>query len=55
MASGYEKAACGVDPNKGWGKPSRRERWLTDLVPAIAVLVVCGGVALALWRVLGGG
>ena len=21
MASGYEKAACGVDPNTGWGKP----------------------------------
>jgi hypothetical protein len=21
MASGYEKHACGVDPNTGWGKP----------------------------------
>jgi hypothetical protein len=21
MASGHEKAACGVDPNTGWGKP----------------------------------
>jgi hypothetical protein len=55
MASGYEKAACGVDPNKGWGKPSRRERWFTALVPAIAVLVVCGGIALSLWRALVGG
>ena len=55
MASGYEKAACGVDPNKGWGKPSRQERWLTALVPVTAMLVVCGGMALRLWRALVGG
>lgn len=25
MASGYEKADCGVDPNEGWGRPSSLE------------------------------
>lgn len=24
MASGYEKADCGIDPNSGWAAPTRR-------------------------------
>lgn len=30
MASGYEKADCGVDPNTGWRKPSASFNfWIT--------------------------
>lgn len=50
MASGYEKAACGIDPNTGWGVPTRRDRWLTVLFVVIAVPLVRGGIVLALWR-----
>ncbi len=37
MASGYEKHACGVDPNTGWGKPR----------PVASVLLTCAAVVLA--------
>ena len=49
MASGYEKEACGVDPNKGWGKPSHWERRLTLLVTIVGVAAVIGLVATLLW------
>lgn len=41
MASGYEKAACGVEPDKGWGAPSRGEAWATAAL-ALAVPSVLG-------------
>ena len=42
MASGYEKDACGVDPNRGWNSKPRR-RWVQALIDR-ALLV--GGCAL---------
>jgi hypothetical protein len=39
MASGYEKHACGVDPNTGWGKPQPvRSAILTGVAIAAAFL-----------------
>lgn len=55
MASGYEKDACGVDPNEGWGKPTRRDRWVSRLYLGVVMGFVLGGMATALWRVLAGG
>jgi len=55
MASGYEKADCGVDPNKGWGKPNRRDRWLSVLFLVIAVPMAWGVVVLAIWRAFASG
>jgi hypothetical protein len=38
MASGYEKAACGVDPNTGWGGPRPvRSAILTGVAVAAAI------------------
>ena len=37
MASGYEKAECGVDLNEGWGRPSRVEN-------AVQWIVVSAGL-----------
>jgi len=38
MASGYEKHACGVDPNTGWGKPRpARSAILTGVAIAAAI------------------
>ena len=50
MASGYEKHACGVDPNEGWGKPTRSDRWISALSLGAAPTFVLGGVAIAIWR-----
>jgi hypothetical protein len=55
MASSHEKAARGVDPNEGWGKPTLRDRLLCVLILAIVVPLVWGGPSLALWRAFGGG
>lgn len=45
MASGYEKAACGVDPSTGWGKPSRRESWaMTALALLFSTPFVLGAI-----------
>ncbi len=55
MASGNEKAARGVDPAKGWGKPNRWDRLLSLLILAIVMPLVWGWVALALWRAIAGG
>jgi hypothetical protein len=52
MASGYEKAACGVDPNKGWGKPTRRDRWLSLLYLVIALPLLWGWILVVVWRAL---
>lgn len=39
MASGYEKQACGVDPNTGWGEPRPvQSAILTGVAVAAAVL-----------------
>jgi hypothetical protein len=39
MASGYEKHACGVDPNTGWGKPRPvASALLTGAAVALAVI-----------------
>ncbi len=39
MASGYEKQACGVDPNTGWGKPRPvASALLTGAAVALAVI-----------------
>ena len=42
MASGYEKQACGLDPNQGWGKPGRIANavQLAVVVPLSAVVVI---------------
>ncbi len=38
MASGYEKHACGVDPNTGWGEPRPvRSTILTGVTIAAAI------------------
>lgn len=38
MASGYEKHACSVDPNTGWGEPRPvRSAILTSVAIAAAV------------------
>lgn len=50
MASGYEKHACGVDPNEGWGKPTRRDRWVSRLYLGVVMSFVLGGLAAAAWR-----
>ena len=42
MASGYEKDACGVDPNRGWGSRPRRPRvqaWIDCAILTCALLV----------------
>ena len=42
MASGYEKVACGVDPNRGWGSKRRRPRaqaWIERVILACGLLV----------------
>lgn len=39
MASGYEKAVCGVDPNYGWGKPRPIDRFWEAFVFTLGVLV----------------
>ena len=42
MASGYEKDACGVDPNHGWGSRRRRTRaqaWIARVLLACGLLV----------------
>ena len=39
MASGYEKAACGVDPRNGWGKPSRRENAILNTIGVLGGVV----------------
>ena len=39
MASGYEKDACGVDPNSGWGKPRPvASALLTGAVVVVALI-----------------
>lgn len=52
MASGYEKAACGVDPNEGWGRPSRLEnavQWIVVfLAVALLLIIPCWVIALLL-------
>lgn len=50
MASGYEKHACGVNPNEGWGKPTRRDRWISGLYLGAALTLVFGMLASAIWR-----
>ena len=42
MASGYEKQACGLDPNQGWGKPGRiaNSVQLAVVVPLSAMVVI---------------
>ena len=50
MASGYEKHACGVDPNEGWGKPSRLDRTLSIAYIATG-LMIAGLVILRLVRI----
>ena len=42
MASGYEKSACGVDPNRGWD-PKPRRPWVQALIDG-AILI--GGYTL---------
>lgn len=49
MASGYEKAECGVDPNEGWGRPSRVENIALSLVGGVFWLFATGS---AVWSVL---
>ena len=42
VASGYEKDACGVDPNRGWGSRPRRPRvqaWIDCAILTCALLV----------------
>lgn len=42
MASGYEKDACGVDPNRGWNSKPPRPRvqaWIDRAFLACAVLL----------------
>lgn len=52
MASGYEKHACGVDPNTGWGEPRpMRSAILTGVAIAAAILHY-GWLLCALWRAL---
>lgn len=43
MASGYEKADCGVDPNEGWGPPNPT----ADHVLTVAVF---GYAAFMIWQ-----
>lgn len=38
MASGYEKAACGVDPNDGWGEPRPIDRFWEALAIGFGVV-----------------
>ena len=52
MASGYEKDACGVDPNKGWDTPERRDRLLALALVVLAAVFVWGGVLVAVWSVM---
>jgi hypothetical protein len=40
VASGYEKDACGVDPNRGWDQKPRR--------PRVQALIDCAILACAL-------
>ena len=42
MASGYEKADCGVDPNTGWG--NNEPRSLKDTLSEFALLTFAWGV-----------
>lgn len=42
MASGYEKAACGIDPNTGWGKPRPVQSAILTCVAVIAALLHYG-------------
>jgi hypothetical protein len=52
MASGYEKAACGVDPNTGWGDPRPVRSAILTGVAVAATLVHYGCLLWALWRAL---
>lgn len=48
MASGYEKADCGVDPSNGWGKPG----WMDSAIPAAFALVQIAGYAYLIYKSL---
>lgn len=39
MASGYEKAECGQDPNNGWTTPKRRQGRITTAIIWSAAMV----------------
>jgi hypothetical protein len=44
VASGYEKDACGVDPNRGWGSRrrwTRAQAWIERAILACGLLVYC--------------
>ena len=49
MASGYEKAACGFDPDKGWN-PGPRCPVRHAISEAVCILIAYGLVAYWLWN-----
>ena len=54
MASGYEKEACGVDPNRGWNVKPRR-RWVQAVIDRAMLVGACiltGVVLIAFGRFL---
>lgn len=52
MASGYEKHACGVDPNTGWGEPRPVLSAILTGVAIAAAIFHNGWLLCALWRAL---
>ena len=40
MASGYERDACGVDPNRGWD-PKPRRLWVQALIDRAMLACAC--------------
>ena len=54
VASGYEKDACGVDPNRGWDVKPRRP-WVQALIDRAMLVGACiliGAVLIAFGRFL---
>jgi hypothetical protein len=48
VASGYEKDACGFDPNRGWDTKPRRPR-LQALIDRALLLIGCLGFCAMIW------
>ena len=52
MASGYEKAACGADPNKGWN--NRPSHWWHRVVDWLILAACYGALGYAIFSMISG-